>query len=112
MTYPGHEWIPSNPLFVCKTTAVVDTGHQNSHPQHVAPTFQLCWVTDHLRAMVARQIHVPDYGLLHADELVMMLQSQDMQLAQIQGMSLSLARRDWTLTGDLGVNYIAAFSRT
>lgn len=62
--------------------------------------------------MVARQIHVPDYGLLHADELVMMLQSQDMQLAQIQGMSLSLARRDWTLTGDLGVNYIAAFSRT
>ena len=45
-----------------------------------------------------------------AEELVMMMGSAGMKLKEVQGMFLNPFSRKWSLTDDLAVNYIAAFT--
>ena len=51
-----------------------------------------------------------DPGLWSAEELVMMMGSAGMKLKEVQGMYLNPFSRKWSLTDDLAVNYIAAFT--
>jgi len=54
--------------------------------------------------------HWTDYGVWRADELVMMMGSGGMKLKEVQGMYFDPFSRKWSLTDDLAVNYIAAFT--
>ena len=44
-----------------------------------------------------------------AEELVMLMGGNGMELDSIQGMTFSPFKQTWSMTSDLAVNYIAAF---
>ena len=44
-----------------------------------------------------------------AEELVMLMEGNGMELDRIQGMNFNPFRQTWSMTSDLAVNYIAAF---
>ena len=49
--------------------------------------------------------------ILLTGELVLMMQTADLKLQDIQGMVISPFSQSWSLADDLAVNYIASFSR-
>ena len=56
-------------------------------------------------------IHPPDCVHGTAEDLVMMTEGTQLSLRQIAGMSLDLISQRWSLSQDLGVNYIASFQK-
>ena len=49
--------------------------------------------------------------LVLAEDLVLLMEGTHVELQQIAGMSIDLWTRQWQLTQDLGINYIACFQK-